>query len=248
MKTILAFSVLLGACAYFPPTDSNRAQSPIPRLPLILVKGFGPEFAALRIYRSFLQVDGYDPQDLNVLSYPQTAAPQELRAAAQKSLQEIFDRYPKGQKFDLITHSFGSFVGPFALFPLAEGRIRKWVSLAGMTQGQERIPLCEGLGRFFCGFTLPQLVPFKGVLVTDFLHEAGAALRKVDKCALFSPDDGRVNDPPDSAVLPGTVAVEVDKASHNDFIWNRDVYMIMRHVCYGQGLPNRPIDFAWRRK
>lgn len=224
-----------------------HAAAPAPKLPLILVKGFGPKIASMRTYRDFLQNDGYSRRDLNLLEYPQTASPEALRAAARKSLREIFRRYPANQKFDLITHSFGAFVGPYAAFPeMAEGRIRKWVALAGMTQGQDAIPLCNGIGKAFCGDTLPLLTPFRSPLVMDFLKDADEGLRAIEKCALFAPDDGRINDPPDSAVLPGAVAVEVSGATHNDFIWNEDAYRIMRHTCFGDPLPKRKLKFAWR--
>ncbi len=237
MPRLLVLSLWF-ACSAF-----SQAQ---PKLPVILVKGYGPGLFQMWYYQDFLVKDGFKRKDIHTLFYPQSASPEELRAAAQKDLKKILAAYPPEQKFDMIAHSFGAFVGPWAAFPeVAEGRIRKFVSLAGITQGQDWIPFCKA---GFCGETLPKLIPYRNPFVIQALDEMEKSFNKVEKCALFSPDDAVVHQPADSGALPGSIAVEVSNATHNDFIWNESLYHLMRHTCYGAPLPPDGIEFDWKRR
>jgi hypothetical protein len=226
---------------------STFAQTPpATKLPVILVKGYGPTLFQMWTYQDFLVKDGFKRKDIHTLNYPQSAAPEDLRTAAQKDLKSILSKYPPEQRFDMITHSFGAFVGPWAAFPdIAEGRIRKFISLAGVTQGQDRIPFCKA---GFCGETLPKLIPYRNPFVLRALDEMEKSLAPVEKCALFSPDDAVVHEPADSGALPGATAIEIKKATHNDFIWNESLYRLMRHACYGAPLPAEGIKFEWMKR
>jgi triacylglycerol esterase/lipase EstA (alpha/beta hydrolase family) len=213
-------------------------------VPIILVKGYGPKSAQLVYYQRFLREDGFDPKHTHVLQYEQTQTPAVLQTGAQASLAKIVAKYPPETRFDMITHSFGGFVGLYAAMPTElAGRIRKYITLAGVTRGQDWLPFCH---RGWCGGTLSKLIPFENPFVTDFMDTYSAQIAALEKCSLYSWDDTIVHEPADAGTLPGGTNVEVRGVRHMGFVLERDLYRIMRTACYGAPAPQGGFRHDWR--
>jgi pimeloyl-ACP methyl ester carboxylesterase len=212
-------------------------------VPVILVKGYGPQFAKMNRLQRFLHADGITT---HLLHYDQSLPPAQLQKGAMASLAAIIALYPAGTQFDMITHSFGGFVGLYTAMPSAyAGRIRKYISMASVGRGQNYLPFCN---RGWCGPTLPKLIPYRNPFVEDFFTRYQAPIARLDKCSLYSFEDNIVHAPADSGKFEGGTNVEIRGLRHMDFIWNEGVYRIMRTACYGVPAPRRGFRHDWRLK
>lgn len=230
---------LLLTLALFVGTVTPTHAAP-PVVPIILVKGYGPHFAQLLRYQKFFAQDGIG--HVYAVDYDHKASIPTIERQLSASFASILRRYPAGTQFDLITHSLGGFVGLYTAMrsPWAK-QLRKYVSLAGMTRGQNSLPrICRWAN---CGWAVTTLTPFMNSFLRNFYSLHSTALEKIDKCALYSYSDRIMSDPPESGVLPGSKAIEVSGAGHLDFIWRRDIYDIMRTACYGA--PYRGSSYRW---
>lgn len=211
------------------------AQAQAPVVPIILVKGYGPNRSMNRMER-FLIDDGFSPKHIYHVDYDHKADLPDLLKQATANLKAALSKYPAGTEFDLIGHSMGGFVSLYtAVQSEFADNIRHYVSLAGMTQGQDSLP--GACAVFDCGKTIPVLVPFLNPFMKKFLADFKAPIDAADKCALFSPADRMIDDPYDAGALPGAKRVEVKDAGHLDFILDKDVFNIMQTTCFGRPAP-----------
>jgi hypothetical protein len=235
----LPFFFLLTLIAFSTPVLSQD-----PNVPVILVRGYGPRVAEMVRYQKFLSEEGV--RNVHALQYDHTASPGQLRSGALQSLGAIISRYPGGTQFDMITHSFGGFVGLYTAMPsVFANRIRKYVSLASVAHGQNWLPFCS---RGWCGQTLPLLIPYLNPFVQDFFRTYQPQVDRLQKCTLYSNQDNIVHEPADSGVFDGGINVEVRNVRHLEFVTSWDVYRIMRTACYGAPPPVGGFLHDWRRK
>jgi|GEM_PF-5291631 len=208
----------------------QTVQAATAPIPIILVKGYGPHFAQLLRYQKFFSQDGI--RHVYAVDYDHKSNIPYIERQLSAQFDSILSRYPKGTQFDLVTHSMGGFVGLYtAIRSKWSGNLRKYVSLAGMTQGQDSLPRLCRRGR--CGRAIETLTPFLNPFLRKFFTDNEKQIDRVDKCALYSYSDRIISDPPDSGALRGSKLFEVRGAGHLDFILRRDIYRIMRSVCYG---------------
>lgn len=205
--------------------------------PVVLIHGYGPRpLVNMRKMQGVLVSQGVPPDDILLLDYPQLETPAAILASTKASLGGFMSRYPAGTHFDFITHSYGNFIGIYSIMELGLApRVDHFIGLAGIARGLNALTFCKLLGS--CGKTLPQLVPFMSPFLTDFYGRHADAVEKLNKCALYSPEDSIVSDPFDSVVIPGSKTARLEKASHMAFIHDRDIFDIMTSVCYDQPLP-----------
>lgn len=215
-------------------------------IPILLVKGYGPHIAQMLKYQGFLKDDGIAENLIHVIEYDQDAKPADLQKGAQNSLAKIVAKFPADTQFDIITHSFGGFVGLYTALPAGLApRIRKYVTLAGVTRGQDSLVGCD---KGLCGQTLPQLIPFMNPFIQGFMDKYRTELDKLEKCSLYSYEDNIVHAPADSGALPGSKKIAVKDAKHMDFIWKRELYDLMRHQCYGVAAPKAGFSYSWHEE
>lgn len=208
----------------------QTAQAATAPVPIILVKGYGPHFAQLLRYQKFFSQEGIG--HVYAVDYDHKSTIPYIERQLSAQFDSILGRYPKGTQFDLVTHSMGGFVGLYtAIRSKWSGNLRKYVSLAGMTQGQDSLPRICRRGR--CGRAIEALTPFLNPFLRKFFADYEKQIERVDKCALYSYSDQIISDPPDSGVLRGSKVLEVPGAGHLDFILRREIYRLMRSACYG---------------
>lgn len=214
--------------------------------PIVLVHGYGPRFYVNMLkYKSFLVNDGVNKDAIFLLDYPQLNTPDEIVKSVKEQLSAFLSKFPEGTKLDLITHSYGNFVGLYA--PLEAGmgnKVENFIGLAGISRGIGQLRFCKLLGG--CGKTLPLLTPFMSPFVVEYLSKHANEIERYNKCSLYSESDKVVADPPDSGALPGGKIVEVVDSTHMDFIHSDDLYSIMKTACYGVKSPDKGFEHEWR--
>lgn len=205
--------------------------------PIALVPGFGYDLAPLAFnrevfddYGKWLAESGVPREHVYVIDYPYRADLDTIRDVISRELEAILAKYPPGTRIDVVGHSMGALAGLYGVMEggLA-GRVRKFVSLAGITQGWNG-DLCKRLG--VCGKAQAQIVPFRSPFIRDFLSRHDREIARLEKCSLYSPDDGMVS-PYDAGRLDGGTNVELKGATHLDMIWKKEVFETMREKCYG---------------
>lgn len=217
--------------------------------PIVLVHGFGPDlYTQLFKYRRFLTQDGVKSSDILMVSYDSSAAPADIVSKVSEQLETFLAQYPAGQKFDVVGHSMGGFVGLYApLNSRFADQVAKFTSLTGWAHGQAAVPfLCGFSFAHGCGLTLPQMVPTDSPLITKFYTDNAARVARIQKCALYSPDDKMTANPDDSGAFPDGVRAEVRNVRHLDFVNDEDLYHIMTNACYGEPAPTEGYRHEWR--
>ena len=203
--------------------------------PVILVHGYGPRpLVNMRAFRANLEFSGVKSENIFLLDYPQLESPSEIVRSVGESVSPWLSKFPAGTRFDVIGHSYGGFIGLYSALELGI-EVRKFISLASVARGMNELRLCRAFRA--CGKTIPQLVPFMSPFLQDFYTRFDSKIQRIEKCALYSPDDNVVSDPPDSGALPGGLTVEVKNASHMSFIHDRDLFQMVQTYCYGKPAP-----------
>ena len=225
---------------------TNVSFAGLGKNPIVLVHGYGPRFYVnLQKYKNFLVSDGISKDAIFLLDYPQLAEPKEIVQSVKEQLTAFLSKFPEGTKLDLITHSYGNFVGLYA--PLEAGlgnRVENFIGLAGIARGMGELRLCRIL--LGCGKTLPLLTPYMSPFVEEYLTKHSSEIEKYNKCSLYSESDKVVVDPPDSGALPGGKIVEVTDSTHMDFVHSEDLYAIMKTACFGVKAPGNGFRHEWR--
>jgi pimeloyl-ACP methyl ester carboxylesterase len=198
--------------------------------PLILVHGWGPpSVIGFNRYVGFLTDDGIARRDIHVFRYSFLRDLATIEDELDAQYAAVAAKYPPGTMFDVIGHSTGDFV---ALYAAARSgfiaRIKKYVGLSGIGHGWD----CPACMRGWLGETERTLAPANNPFITTFYETYAAELGALDKCALFSPDDGLIR-PYDSARTPDGVNVEVEGMRHLQSVKSRKFYELMKEKCYG---------------
>jgi pimeloyl-ACP methyl ester carboxylesterase len=202
------------------------------RVPVILVPGWGPPaIENWDDYVSFLVQDGHLPQDIYVTSYSFLDDVGTIREQLDLQFRQILSWYPSSVSFDVITHSMGQFVG---LYTIMEGnfnsRVRKFVGISGIAHGMDPEVCIFNI----CGHAMDRsLTPFLSNFLTAFFSTFRTHLDKLDKCSIYSPQDG-VIEPYDSGKFADGTNASIEGMHHLKSIHEYPFYRAMTQTCYGR--------------
>jgi pimeloyl-ACP methyl ester carboxylesterase len=215
--------------------DANAQNQ---KVHIVMVPGWGYQLGPLLKfnYTDYMQgfVDAGVPQDrIHILSYDWKGELEDARLEIEKQLLDILDKGGDDAVIDLMGHSLGAFVGPYAASKMSKSnRIRKFISISGIPYGWDNTACGAGL----CGKTHKNLIPFKSEFVMKYHEDYKAFWDKLDKCALFSPADAFVK-PYDAGRMEGGVNKEVADMGHLEAIGDKKNFAIMLEACYGNKPP-----------
>lgn len=213
-------------------------------VPIILVHGYGPPVvSSMAQYKRRLIADGVHSKDILMVKYAYNASLDTINTQVNSQISTFMASYAANTQYDIISHSLGGFVGIYSpLQGALSSRMRKFISLAGVAHGQDNLP---SFCKFGCGKALPILVPFMNPFLINFYQANVAAIARIKKYALYSPDDALVNSPDDSGAFADGVKVSITDASHEDEIHDPDLYAIMKTTCYGEPAPAGGFKHRW---
>jgi len=149
----------------------------------------------------------------------------------------IFSKYPPETQFDLIGHSLGHVVSLVTFADLGYlPRVRKLIGLAGVMFGQwgKKPGLCslKILENIFCGDIFDHLIGTdQPALITDLISSNQEAMNHIQKCSLFSPQDGMLN-PFNSGAFPDGINVSLPRVKHLRFKSAPVVFSALSQHCY----------------
>jgi pimeloyl-ACP methyl ester carboxylesterase len=203
--------------------------------PIILVPGWGWNFTKYKLtqpvfagYIQWLINDGVPAQDIYVVDYGYAKDLDTIKGQMIPAFQKIISSYPADTKFDVMGHSEGGFTG---LYTIMEGnfsnRIQKFVSLSGIPQGWDNWYCKTGI----CGKAHLDLIPYHSTFVVAFLNQYADQIHGLQKCSIYSPDDGFVK-PYDAGKFSDGTNVDVPGMHHMATIWDEQFYHVMRSHCY----------------
>lgn len=222
MNCRVFFTILFLTCTNFCFAEVSSHR------PVILVPGWGPHWlTSMSDLRKFYEADGFPASQLHEVSYPYKEDPETIRRALSSQFQQIFSKYPKETKFDVVAHSLGGFAALYSLLKSGfANRFQKYISLAGVAHGQTKDMLIKR------SKTHDYIIPAYNDFVMDFYALYTGELARIEKCALWSLDDKLVTAPHDSGAFEGGTNIELSGYSHLDFIHKRSIYEIMKTNCY----------------
>lgn len=191
----------------------------------------------LSLLRKRFEKQGFEKEQLYQVHYPSSKNLREINEALKPQILEILSRYPAGQKVDLVGHSLGHVVSllSFSNLNLLQ-RIGKLVGLAGVMFGQygDKPGLCRFklFSPYFCGDLFDWLLgTLEPVIVMNILDQHPQEIESIQKCSIFSADDG-VLDPYDSGAFPDGVNIEIPHIHHYQFKNSKKVFQTLIEGCF----------------
>jgi pimeloyl-ACP methyl ester carboxylesterase len=174
---------------------------------------------------------GFPPENIHKADYPLGSNLATTVGVLSQAIRSIMDRYPSTTKFDIIGHSMGHAAGLHAIMAGQTGqRVRKFIGIAGVAFGQAAKPMpCFLLP---CGDMFDFLIPFKSQNVMQFMMTHQAAIDQLDKCSIFSPQDGSLN-PFDAGAFPDGRNISLPQVGHLRAISSPAVMNALITECYG---------------
>lgn len=184
---------------------------------------------------------GIASEEIYQVQYPHSQDIADIVEALRPQMNEIIARYSNDMKFDVIGHSLGHVVSLVSMAKLnLLSKVRKLIGLAGVMFGQfgQKPGLCRFslLAPYYCGDIFDYLLgstqpPF----IMDLLERHEEEMSLVEKCSLYSPEDG-ILDPYDSGAFPDGVNVSLPKIHHLKFKSSPVVFEAMKKACFQDGL------------
>lgn len=209
--------------------------------PKILFHGGGggaPKSAIdLSPLRHQFQEQGVPAEDIYQVHYPHSKDIVDIVTTLRPQLDEILSKYPVDTKFDLIGHSLGHAVSLISLAKLnLISKIGKLIGLAGVMFGQygQKPGLCRIglLAPYFCGDIFDLLLgTTEPPVVMDILERYDEELEKMEKCSLYSPEDG-ILDPYDSGAFKDGINISLPNVHHLKFKSSPVVFEAMKKHCF----------------
>jgi pimeloyl-ACP methyl ester carboxylesterase len=205
--------------------------------PIILIPGLWYKYSkpvlGEKIFASFTEwliEAGFPAEDIHVLNYDSTASLKTVNTQLNTQIEEILKNYPVTTQFDVFAHSLGGFVGLYAMETNGHAnRFRKFVSLAGIPQGWDGYAPCRvGL----CGLVHPLIIPYHSDFVLRFLSKYASEISALQKCSLYSPDDGLVR-PYDAGRFDDGTNVQLEGLTHLDMVFSKTSFDAVVNSCYG---------------
>jgi len=227
----------LFCCIFFFSTLSGSST----KNPKILFHGGGGGAPKASIDLSPLRVqfqeNGIPKKDLYLVQYPHSKDLKEIIQALRPQITEIISRYSTETQFDLIGHSLGHVVSLVSMAKLnLLSKIKRLIGLAGVMFGQygKKPGLCRFklFAPYFCGDIFDLLLgttepPFLMTLLERHAEE----MNRIEKCSLYSPEDG-VLDPYDSGAFSDGTNVSLPDIHHIKFKSSPQVFEAMIKNCY----------------
>lgn len=186
------------------------------------------------------QKNGIPKKDLYLVQYPHSEDLEDIIQALRPQIANIISRYSSETQFDLIGHSLGHVVSLVSMAQLdLLSKIKKLIGLAGVMFGQygKKPGLCgfQILAPYFCGDIFDLLLgttepPFLMTLLERHAEE----INRIEKCSLYSPEDG-VLDPYDSGAFLDGINVSLPDIHHIKFKSSPVVFEAMIKNCYQKG-------------
>ncbi|NBX93362.1 MAG: hypothetical protein EB078_00665 [Proteobacteria bacterium] len=210
-------------------------------VPILLFHGGGggtpPVFKDMSTASQQLEGLGFPPEHIYQLHYPDSKDIADINQALKPQFETVFNRYPPSTQFDLMGHSLGHVVSLVSVAKLGLlPRIRKLIGLAGVIFGQlgSKPGLCEFeiLAPYYCGDIFDLLIgttqpPF----ILELLETHENEISQIEKCSLFSPDDGILN-PYDSGAFEDGINVSIPRVHHLEFKSSPRVFFEMKKACF----------------
>jgi len=181
---------------------------------------------------------GFPKEHVLKVHYPDQKDILEITKVLEPQLRKFMAQYPSESQFDVMGHSLGhvvSFVSLARLHLLS--RVRKLIGLAGVMFGQlgEKPGLCAFplLAPHYCGDIFDLLIgttepPF----ILELMEQNAEEMRRVEKCSLFSPEDGMLN-PYDSGAFKEGLNISIPNMHHLKFKSSPIVFEKMKEECFG---------------
>jgi len=220
------------------------SQESIPTFPIypkVLFHGGGggtpPRFKDMSSAKTQMVLLGFPTDHIFEVRYPDSKNLADINASLKPQLEGIFARYPPETKFDLIGHSLGHVVSLVSMAQLGSlEKVRKLIGLAGVMFGQlgGKPGLCafSFLAPYYCGDIFDLLVgttqpPF----ILDLLDTHWEEMKRIEKCSLFSPEDGILN-PFDSGAFEDGINISLPQVHHLKFKSSPQVFFQMKEACF----------------
>lgn len=191
----------------------------------------------LSLLRNRFEKEGFEKEHLYRVHYPSSKNLRDINDALKPQVLEILSRYPPHQKVDLVGHSMGHVVSLLSFNDLnLLQRIRKLVGLAGVMFGQygDKPGLCRFklLSPYFCGDLFDWLLgTSEPLIVMNLLDQHPQEIESIQKCSIFSADDG-VLDPYDSGAFPDGKNIEIPGVHHYQFKTSKKVFQTLIEECF----------------
>jgi hypothetical protein len=212
--------------------------------PIIVVAGWGHKLPwnNHQTFMDRITADGFAKEDTFLMTYDDHATPDEINLEVAPKFNEIFAKYPANTKFDVWGISTGHFVGIYAIMQSGfDTRVRKYIAVAGIGHGMDSfyIPVVNIEYRSdktgfdtIVGKTLAAISPYMNPFVSDFYNKYAARIQLLDKCSIFSKDDGFVT-PYDSGKFADGKNFDIAGLKHLNSISEPGHYEAVKQNCYG---------------
>lgn len=180
---------------------------------------------------------GFPEEHIYQVKYPDSKNIADMVAALKPQLEDILSHYPPGTPFDTIGHSLGHVVSLVAVTRLdLLSRLRKLIGIAGVMFGQmgPKPWLCGYalLAPHYCGDIFDILIGTRTPsIVMDILENKAVEMSRVQKCSLYSPEDGVLN-PYDSGAFPDGINVSIPDMTHLEFKGSPQVFSTIKEACF----------------
>lgn len=180
---------------------------------------------------------GFPSEHIYKVKYPDSKNIADMLVALKPQFKEILSRYPEETRFDTIGHSLGHVVSLVSIARLnLLGRLRKLIGIAGVMFGQMggKPGLCayDFFAPIYCGDIFDLLVnTTKPRLILDILEQNESEMKRIEKCSLFSPEDGILN-PYDSGAFPDGTNISIPNIHHLKFKNSSKVFTKLKEACF----------------
>jgi len=186
---------------------------------------------------SQLEKLGFPREHVLKIQYPDQEDLSEITAAVEPQLKKFMARYPSDTRFDVMGHSLGHVVSLITLVKLGLlPKLRKLIGLAGVMFGQlgEKPGLCRfpWLSPHYCGDVFDLLMgTTRPPFLMELIEQNTAELSRIEKCSLFSPEDGILN-PFDSGAFEDGINISIPNTHHLKFKSSELVFEKMTEGCF----------------
>ena len=232
--------IFLGILAIFTVAPAFGAEAPL-IVPKILFHGGGggapKSITDMSSATTQLETLGFSKEHILKVRYPDKKNISEITAALEPQLKKFMAQYPSETQFDVLGHSLGHVVSFVTLAKMGLlHKVRKLIGLAGVMFGQlgEKPGLCsfEILAPYYCGDIFDLLMgTIEPPFLLDLMEKNAEEMKRIEKCSLFSPEDGML-DPYDSGAFPDGINITIPNMHHLKFKNSPFVFEKMKEECF----------------
>jgi len=181
---------------------------------------------------------GFPKEHIFKVNYPAQKNISDIVAVLEPQLKGFMGRYSSDTEFDVVGHSLGHAVSLVTMARLGLlSKVRKLIGIAGVMFGQlgEKPGLCRltFLASRYCGDIFDLLIgTTRPLLIEDIIEKNPEEMERIQKCSLFSPDDGRLV-PFDSGAFQDGINISLPNVKHLQFKSSSQVFDTMKQECFG---------------